>query len=84
MGTNRKEKDGWFVVTYIHRDDVVDALIGESDWGVAEATNFANSLTDDDMRLIAENMADNYVGYGSFWYDLAYQAEEMREENKNG
>ena len=63
----RMTSDGYFIVTAIHRNDVID-MIGEENTA---------KLTDADMCRIAKDMQEGYIGSGNYWDQLMSCARDI-------
>ena len=65
------EKTGYFEITSIHRDDLKGHFTPEE---IAKLTN-------DDMKVIASQMADAYLD-SQFWNDLESCVKEVLDEKE--
>lgn len=76
MADRHEPNEGYFPVTFVHRDDIIQALVEEGNVTTAEARARVKTLTDDDMKIIADKMGDAYVSNG-YWSDLQFIAEDV-------
>ena len=65
------KKNGYFEITSVHRDDLKGHFTPEE----------IATLTDEDMRHIASEMADAYVD-SQFWDDLRYCTRRVLDERE--
>ena len=66
------EEEGYYAVTYLHRQDVVTHLGREK----------ADLLTDVDLARIARKMGEGYVEFGGFWTDLETLVEGILKDKE--
>jgi len=60
----QEDESGFFVITRLHRDDIIEAFKGNP-----KAQKRARNMTDDEMKQLASKMADDYLNQ-LYWSSL--------------
>ena len=71
-------KKEFFTILRLHRDDIKQAFEGNDKYGTFDT----ESLTDEEMKDIASNIADVFMESGTYWEAAFSIASEVVDERK--
>lgn len=70
--------DGYFVITRLHRDDIIALIRNGKLKGITEAD--VEKFTDDEMKWIANKMESDFLNQ-MYWESLEYFAQEIANDH---
>lgn len=76
---------GIFPAVFVSREDI-DRSIHEEDYMTDEPDIIdfkVSRLTDEEMIEVCDDLQNQYVGYGSYWDDLAYLCEDLLQDEED-